>query len=316
MSRPDEFPSWCDDDAASKVVAPSSTKKLAGFLYKERPAFQFINWLFRNFVKWITHIDVSNHQFEAYASKTPDQFLNVTAGRILTDTVQGKKISEIAVQQVDYSTLFTVSAGNHRLDRVYIDYINGVASVKLGTEVSTASNPESPRLTGGRKKYVCSVLVDENSTVITNDMITDETHFIHESYDGYTLTDYALRINVATPTLVLGTETEWIEGSYYGDKDAVAAILRFSVKNTRVSASGKVEVYAGSFSGSTTGAGASNRIVAIASQPSAIGEITEDISEVTVPLSDTGSYFYNVKTDTGSPDVELNVHLIGWILQK
>lgn len=43
---------WVTDDSASKISDPGSTKKLAGWLYREKPAFQFFNWLFNRIHKW------------------------------------------------------------------------------------------------------------------------------------------------------------------------------------------------------------------------------------------------------------------------
>ena len=75
MSRPDTLPSWCDDDSSAKVVEPSGVKKLAGFLYKERPAMQYFNWLIRNLVKWVTYFDdVLEQRVYAFAIKVGATF--------------------------------------------------------------------------------------------------------------------------------------------------------------------------------------------------------------------------------------------------
>jgi len=52
MAKPDLI-KWANDDAAAKITAPTSTKKLAGFLYLEKPAFQHVNWLFNQLWKWL-----------------------------------------------------------------------------------------------------------------------------------------------------------------------------------------------------------------------------------------------------------------------
>lgn len=52
MATKPELPKWVTDDAAAKISDPGPSKKLAGFLYKEKVAFQFINWLFNVISKW------------------------------------------------------------------------------------------------------------------------------------------------------------------------------------------------------------------------------------------------------------------------
>lgn len=51
MAKPDLI-KWVTDDSASKMTDPGSTKKLAGWIYTERPPFQYFNWLFNRIHKW------------------------------------------------------------------------------------------------------------------------------------------------------------------------------------------------------------------------------------------------------------------------
>lgn len=51
MSKPDHI-KWVTDDDAAKISDPGTTKKLAGWIYTERPPFQFLNWLFNRAHKW------------------------------------------------------------------------------------------------------------------------------------------------------------------------------------------------------------------------------------------------------------------------
>lgn len=166
MSRPDKSPSWVDGDEASKVVEPGTTKKAAGFLYKERMPFQYLNWLFRHFVKWVLHIDESVNQFDPHASLINDEFINVTAGRINSGTT----VIEQSVQQIDYTSFIPTTASTSRIDRIVIDNITGVIERIAGTE---AGSPTVPSITIS-KSPICQVLIDENTTVIESSMITDE----------------------------------------------------------------------------------------------------------------------------------------------
>lgn len=53
MTVKPDFIKWCNDDSAAKITDPGSTKKLAGFLYKEKPPFQYVNYLFNRLWKWL-----------------------------------------------------------------------------------------------------------------------------------------------------------------------------------------------------------------------------------------------------------------------
>jgi len=52
MAKPD-LPKWVPSDDALAISDPGSTKKATGLIYKERPAFQFVNWLFNRISKWL-----------------------------------------------------------------------------------------------------------------------------------------------------------------------------------------------------------------------------------------------------------------------
>jgi len=165
MSRPDKLPSWVDDDSTSKAIEPSSVKKLQGWIYKERPAFQFWNWIFRNFVKWVLHFDVSVNQYDCYASEVPDEFLNITAGKISVGVLGVSNV----LQQIDYTGIMPTSAGLVRLDLIVIDNLTGIASRIAGTP-----NPSPIIITPPVGKTVlCAVLVDETDIIIKSSMIGD-----------------------------------------------------------------------------------------------------------------------------------------------
>lgn len=163
MSRPDKLPSWVDDDDAAKAIEPSGPKKLQGWIYKERVPFQFWNWVLRNFVKWITHLDVSVNQFDPHEASTPDMTVVVSAGRIQN----GVTLTEVAEQT---TATITAPTTNPRIDRVVIDNVTGVVSIIAGSE---AASPVAPAVTLG-KIAIAQILLQTSSTEITSDMITDE----------------------------------------------------------------------------------------------------------------------------------------------
>ncbi len=163
MARPKEAASWCNDDDPSKITEPSSTKKLAGFIYKERPAFDYINWLFRNLVKWILHIDLSVNHFDAHEASTPDMTVLITAGKIKNG------LDNISLS-AQVSGTITAPSVNPRIDRVVIDNYDGLISIITGAE---AASPVAPLIIPG-KTVIAQILLQTSTTAITNDLITDE----------------------------------------------------------------------------------------------------------------------------------------------
>lgn len=161
--RPEKLPSWADDDDSSKVVEPSDTKKLQGWIYKERVPFQFWNWVLRHFVKWIAHLDSATNHFDPHEATFPNMTVVVNAGRLQTGVV----LTEVAEQA---TPTIIAPTTNPRIDRVVIDRITGVISVIDGVE---AASPVAPALSKG-VIAIAQVLIQISSIEITNSMITDE----------------------------------------------------------------------------------------------------------------------------------------------
>lgn len=61
-TKPASKPDWTDGDAA-KIIEPSSGKKLLGWIKKERPPFQWVNWLFFNIDAWIDYFEAVSNPF-------------------------------------------------------------------------------------------------------------------------------------------------------------------------------------------------------------------------------------------------------------
>ena len=62
MARPAEKPNWGynNQDFANRVIEPTTQKKIQGWNVGERPASEFLNWLFYNVSQWIDHFDETN----------------------------------------------------------------------------------------------------------------------------------------------------------------------------------------------------------------------------------------------------------------
>ena len=100
-------------------------------------------------------------------SPAPDLSVRVDAGYIF----DGTTLTEVAAQTVSGFTI--PSAGQHRIDRVVIDAITGVATRVAGTAVTGSPSATPPAIAAG-KLPCCQVLITDADTSITNSMITDE----------------------------------------------------------------------------------------------------------------------------------------------
>jgi len=93
MAKPD-FLKWVTDDSSSKITDPGSTKKLAGWIYTERPPFQYFNWLFNRIHKWF--LGLQGGYFDIVVGSAT-QVTNLEATHVIADldntlVVAGSKV--------------------------------------------------------------------------------------------------------------------------------------------------------------------------------------------------------------------------------
>lgn len=67
MAKPTEHLDWTDG-AAEKVVEPTAGKRLLGWIAAERPAFEFMNWLFWKQDEWNKYFDTEIDGVKATAT--------------------------------------------------------------------------------------------------------------------------------------------------------------------------------------------------------------------------------------------------------
>ena len=81
MAKPDLI-KWVSGDEAAKITDPGSSKKLSGFIYKEKPPFQYLNWFFNQIYKWFRGLQGSYYDI-IVGSAT--QVTNLEATNVLSD---------------------------------------------------------------------------------------------------------------------------------------------------------------------------------------------------------------------------------------
>jgi hypothetical protein len=62
MATKPDLIKWVSNDDALKILDPGTTKKANGFIYQEKPAFQYINYLFNRLSKWLRGLQGSYAQ--------------------------------------------------------------------------------------------------------------------------------------------------------------------------------------------------------------------------------------------------------------
>lgn len=101
--------------------------------------------------------------FAPHEQAAPDMTVRVDAGMIFS----GSTLTEVAAQS---SAVIAAPAANPRIDRIVVNATTGVISVVAGTEDPA---PTAPAIPSGYLP-VCQVLLQTDSAVIANSMITDE----------------------------------------------------------------------------------------------------------------------------------------------
>ena len=201
MSRPEKLPSWCDDDSASKIIEMSEVKKAEGWIDQERMPFQFLNWLFRHFVRWFTHIDESVNQFDPHPADTPNMTVVITAGRL--------HAGGLVVKSQQATPILVAPVSNPRIDRIAIDTSSGDLIVISGTE---AASPVAPGY--GINHYpICQFQLETSTTEITSSMIIDERVLI--SGEANVITNEGDLSGLSELEILIPSGTKRIDLGYY-----------------------------------------------------------------------------------------------------
>lgn len=102
MAKPDLL-KWVSGDEAARITDPGSSKKLAGFLYREKPPFQYLNWFFNQIYKWF--LGLSGNYYDVVIGSAT-QVTNKEATNV---------INEINDTLVPTGTKVLILAGLHTL---------------------------------------------------------------------------------------------------------------------------------------------------------------------------------------------------------
>jgi hypothetical protein len=82
MATKPDLLTWVPSDDSAKITDPGATKKANGFVYLEKPAFQFINYLFNAIFKWARGLQGNYSQVVVGSAAQKSAF---SATHIVTD---------------------------------------------------------------------------------------------------------------------------------------------------------------------------------------------------------------------------------------
>ena len=94
MATKPDLIKWVSNDDALKIIDPGTAKKANGFIYQEKPAFQYINYLFNRLAKWLRGLQGAYAQVVVGSSSQVTDYTATHTILQLNDTVvaQGSKV--------------------------------------------------------------------------------------------------------------------------------------------------------------------------------------------------------------------------------
>jgi hypothetical protein len=94
MATKPDLIKWVSNDDTLKILDPGTTKKANGFIYQEKPAFQYINYLFNRLSKWLRGLQGAYAQVVVGSASQVTDYIATHTIVQLNDTVvaQGSKV--------------------------------------------------------------------------------------------------------------------------------------------------------------------------------------------------------------------------------
>lgn len=160
-TKPSDHIDWTDG-SPSKITEPSSGKKLLGWTAGERPAFQYMNWLFWQLNNWDEYFETVTDlliaqapSYDAVVDGTTYADLNAVMADV--SIAQGSRIL-IAIA-LTVNTIQQLTKNNCVVDfKPGITWTNGTANT--GLQISATGS----RIRGGRLSgFTTGILIDSGS---------------------------------------------------------------------------------------------------------------------------------------------------------
>ena len=221
--RPLKLPRWADIDSVdpisgkNNVIEPTEAKKNDGWSYREKPARNWFNWLFRRIYEWFGYLTTSaTDPFAVLPIDPPIMRVLVSPGIV-------RDLTGISQAGGGLTGTFTAPTTNPRIDLVCVNSMTGAVSVITGVE---AASPAVPALTTGTALIpVARLDMYVGMTGISKDDITDY-RVMYSNMDASPEKDaYAVmrrdssgRVKVATPATPAGSVDHVVNVDYLNTK--------------------------------------------------------------------------------------------------
>lgn len=169
MANKPKYLDWITSNDPVKISEPIDAKKSNGFVYKERPPFQYLNWLFNLIDKWFGYIGSEIDQFSVESEEPASMSITVRGGRKWDGSTYTTK-TDLTLGPI------TAPTTNPRIDRVVLNRSTLVASIVTGAESATPVAPTIP----ANSLPLAQISLLTTTTAIDQTMITPETSMYHE----------------------------------------------------------------------------------------------------------------------------------------
>lgn len=147
FTKPTDHIDWTDGSTPTKVVEPSVGKKLLGWIAGERPAFQFMNWLFWQTDNWDKYEETVTDFLLQSGYKatigTGGTFADINAAMASADILPGDRLLVISNLALAATQIITKA-------NVAIDLMPGITISKAGAGTGIQFSAVGIRLKGGR----------------------------------------------------------------------------------------------------------------------------------------------------------------------
>lgn len=144
------------------VLEPEDGQKETGWLFKQQPPYEYMNWIHRVTYQWLEYLDSKVNQFAPREKPTPDLGIVIGTGWLKIGS-NYQLVPEFATTPVSAPTT------NPRIDLYTLNRQTAGVNIYIGTE---AGIPVSPAILP-QDLPICRVLMSVDMTEIKNEDITD-----------------------------------------------------------------------------------------------------------------------------------------------
>ena len=190
MTRPAVLPGWArvlstGGDGQPTIVEPSEAKKDSGWLYTEKPAYNYFNWLHNTNYNWLSYLTQQVDQFAVTENSPVGMSIKVLGGWIYIGNIYWQYTTQ-TISSIPAPTT------NPRIDAIVLRGSDGTSLTVTRVAGTEAASPSTPTLQAD-DILLAHISMSVGMTEITNSLISiqKQTHgfvnkFSDTLYGSYT----------------------------------------------------------------------------------------------------------------------------------